>query len=402
MFRHLVHGTLERLTVGTVTLSDEFGTTRFGSGSPRADIAVVDPAFYRRIVLGGALGAAESYVDGEWECEALTELVRIFAINRDALERLEGALGVIVRTVDRARHALNGNTRKGSRRNIAAHYDLSNEFFAAFLDRHTMYSSAVFEAGDDLDDASERKMRLLCEKLELTADDHLLEVGTGWGGFAVFAATHYGCRVTTTTISAEQAQSARARVAAAGLEDRVEVLTRDYRELEGSFDKIVAIEMVEAVGDDHLDTFFSTLDALLRPGGILVLQAITIEDARYADALRRVDFIKKHVFPGSFIPSVSRLIGSAGRHTTTVCASLEDFAESYAKTLRAWWENVEANEATIRALGFDNRFLRLWRYYLAYCEGGFTERAISVTQLVFVQQGYRGTPWRAVNEEIRT
>jgi cyclopropane-fatty-acyl-phospholipid synthase len=293
-------------------------------------------------------------------------------------------------------HSIRRNSERGSARNIAAHYDLSNAFFATFLDQSLMYSSAVFDRPQaTLEQASEAKLARLCAKLELSPRDHLLEIGTGWGGLAIYAARTRGCRVTTTTISAEQYCEASRRVASEGLSARVTVLKKDYRQITGTFDKLVSVEMVEAVGNDYLDGYFRTCGQLLAPGGLFALQAITIRDQQFQRALTTVDFIKKHIFPGSFIPSVSRLVASAAENSDTVLVHLEDLGDDYATTLRAWRDRFEANRAEVERLGFDERFVRLWRFYLAYCEGGFRERAISDVQLTFAGHGYRGRPWRA-------
>ncbi|MAT84878.1 MAG: SAM-dependent methyltransferase [Gammaproteobacteria bacterium] len=395
-FARLLQRALSRLSRGSITLRDRGTELVFGAGEPAAVVTVHDPAFYRRAALGGSVGAGESYMDGDWDCDGLVALVRILAANRDALERLDGAGRVAARTADLLAHLLRANTRRGSRRNIEAHYDLSNAFFETFLDERMMYSAAVYESpAMTLEEASRAKLERLCRKLELAPEDHLLEIGTGWGGLAVYAAGRFGCRVTTATISPSQYEAALDRVRAAGLEDRVEVLLTDYRDLTGRYDKLVSVEMVEAVGNDFLNGYFETLSRLVRPGGLIALQAITIEDRRFRQALRDVDFIKKHVFPGSFIPSVSRLVSAAARHTDTVLVNLEDIGLDYADTLAAWRERFEGARRRVLELGFDERFLRLWRFYLCYCEGGFRERAISDVQLLFAKPGYRRRPWRA-------
>jgi cyclopropane-fatty-acyl-phospholipid synthase len=289
----------------------------------------------------------------------------------------------------KAWHALRRNTRTGSRRNIAAHYDLGNDFFRLFLDSKLMYSSGIFAPGDTLEDASERKLERICQKLELRADDHLVEIGTGWGGMAVHAASRYGCRVTTTTISREQHALASQRVQEAGLGDRVSVLLEDYRDLRGEFDKLVSIEMIEAIGHQYLDTYFGKCASLLKPEGLALIQAITIEDERYEQALRSVDFIKRHVFPGSFIPCVSAMVGSAAGAGKLRLLNLEDFGPSYAETLRHWRLRFLSRLDEVRAQGFDERFIRLWEFYLCYCEGGFLERSISDVHLLFARAGNR-------------
>lgn len=391
------------LEVGMLAIED--GPDRYHFGMPeacgatpvelhyRAVVRVKSPEFYRRILTGGSNGAAEAYMDGLWETEDLVKLVRLLVANRAILEALEGPLSSVLATANKAWHALNRNTHEGSRRNIAAHYDLGNDFFRLFLDSRLMYSSAIYETGQEtLEEASEKKLARICRKLDLQPQDHLLEIGTGWGGMAIYAAQHYGCRVTTTTISQEQYAEAKARVEAAGLQDRITLLLSDYRDLEGQFDKVVSIEMVEAVGHHYLDGYFQKIATLLKPDGLAVIQAITIDDARYEQALREVDFIKRYIFPGSFIPCVTVLASSAAK-TGLRLFNLEDIGPSYALTLQAWRERFLAQLETVRAQGYDERFIRMWEFYLCYCEGGFRERAISDVQLIFTRAGNRRTEW---------
>ena len=387
---------LARLRGGSLVLEDACGTAVLGEpgapGGMHARIRVLDPRFYRALAANGSVGAGQAWIDGDWRCDDLVSLVRLLVRNRGQLDRMEsgfaraGALGL------RAWHALRRNTRAGSRRNIAAHYDLGNDFFGLFLSPDLMYSSALWtdDAGDTLEAASERKLERICRKLQLAPGDRVVEIGTGWGGFALHAAGRHGCHVTTTTISREQHALATRRVAEAGLTDRVTVLLQDYRELEGRFDKLVSIEMVEAIGAQYLDTWFERIGALLEPDGIALVQAITIEDHRYAQALRSVDFIKRHVFPGSFIPSLAALMAAKTRAGDLALLHQEDFGLSYARTLQAWRERFLARLPEVRAQGFDDAFVRLWQFYLAYCEGGFRERSIGVSQLLFARPGYRG------------
>ena len=382
---------------GTLIIEDGDASLRFGAGEPRAKVTVRRPSFYRRVALGGTVGAGEAYMDGDWDCDDLVGLMRTLLANAPAMAKVDGSSTLSAQLGNFLQHLFRRNSRAGSRKNIRAHYDLSNAFFSTFLDQQMMYSSAVYEhEGASLEEASLAKLERLCRKLELSPDDHLLEVGTGWGGLAVYAASRFGCRVTTVTISREQFDAARARVRDAGLSSRVDVLLRDYRDVEGQFDKIVSVEMVEAVGHQYLDQYFRVLGRLLRPEGLMVLQAITIEDRRYRQALRSVDFIKKHIFPGSFIPSVSALVSSAAAQSETVLVNLEDIGFDYARTLRAWSGRFEARLAEVEALGFDDAFVRMWRFYLAYCEAGFLERAISDVQMVFAGSRYRRQPWRAL------
>jgi cyclopropane-fatty-acyl-phospholipid synthase len=402
--RLLVQG-LRALQHGSLSLTDAQGTLQFGAtGSaqqadqsrPSAHIVVNRPAFFRKVTLGGSVGAGESYMEGDWDCDDLVALVRLFALNTESLGRVDGARTLTVQLKNLLGHVTRRNSRSGSRRNITAHYDLSNEFFATFLDERMMYSSAVYEADDQsLESASIAKLERLCRKLELVATDHLLEIGSGWGGLAVYAAENFGCRVTTITISPAQHAAATQRVADAGLQDRVEVLLQDYRELQGSYDKLVSVEMVEAVGHQYLPQYFSVMNRLVRPNGLIALQAITIEDRRYRQALNSVDFIKKHIFPGSFIPCVSELVSSAAKHTDMVLVNLEDIGLDYAWTLKAWRERVYGSRRKILDLGFDERLLRMWEFYLAYCEGGFRERSISDVQMLFAKPAYRGRAWRS-------
>ena len=355
-----------------------------------ATVHVHDAAFYRQIAGNGSVGAGEAYMDAAWTCDDPVGLMRMLVRNRDLLDAMETGLARLGGWAMRAWHALNRNTRDGSRRNIAAHYDLGNDFFRLFLDANLMYSSALYARDDDtLEAASTRKLERICEKLALCANDRVVEIGTGWGGFAIHAAQRHGCHVTTTTISREQFDLARARVQAAGLNDRVEVLLRDYRDLDGSYDKLVSIEMIEAIGHQYLEDYFGKVGALLEPEGMALIQAIAIEDHRYAQALRAVDFIKRHIFPGSFIPSVSAMLGAVARASDLKLFHLEDIGPSYARTLAAWRERFHRRIVDVRALGYDERFVRMWDFYLAYCEAGFRERSTGDVQMLLVKPGCR-------------
>jgi cyclopropane-fatty-acyl-phospholipid synthase len=356
----------------------------------RACVRIHDPAFYRRVALNGSVGAAESYMDGQWDCDELVALVRILVRNRDRLDAMERGPARVGGAAMRAWSALRRNTQAGSRRNIAAHYDLGNEFFRLFLDDNLMYSSALFACEhESLEVAQTRKLRRICDKLQLSADTRVIEIGGGWGGFALHAAREYGCHVTTATISQEQYQLARARVAAAGLSDRIEVLLADYRSLSGRYDRLVSIEMIEAIGHQYLDTYFRKVGALLANDGMALIQAITIEDHRYAQALRSVDFIKRYVFPGSFIPSISAMLEAIGRVSDLKLFNLEDIGPSYALTLRAWRERFLRRRDQVRSLGYPERLVRMWDFYLAYCEGGFIERATGDVQMLLCKPGSR-------------
>ncbi|HTQ08145.1 MAG TPA: cyclopropane-fatty-acyl-phospholipid synthase family protein [Polyangiaceae bacterium] len=390
-FRRVVEQRLAALAHGTLELRASGATSRFGTARPgelAARVDVRDARFFKRVALGGTLGAAESYVDGDWSTDDLVGLVRLLLRNERVTDGLESGPARLGALVARGFGALRRNTRAGSRRNIAEHYDLGNDFFERMLDPTLSYSSAVFPTSDaTLEAASLHKLELVCDRLGLRPGEHVLEIGTGWGGFALFAARR-GARVTTTTLSREQARAAADRFARAGLADRITLLEQDYRELEGRFDHLVSIEMIEAVGPEYYDTFFAKCDALLAPGGRFVLQSITIPERLYDRHVREVDFIKRHVFPGSSLPSVSALLGAAARRSELDLVELADYGAHYARTLAAWRQNLAPHRGFVRER-FGQRFERLWDFYLAYCEAGFAERYIGVAQLVFERKGRR-------------
>jgi len=354
-----------------------------------AVVRVHDGRFWRMLATGGSVGAGEAYVAGLWDAPDLVGVVRVLAANRAVLDRMERGGARLYGGVLKLLHRLARNSLSGSRRNIAAHYDLGNDFFACWLDSRMQYSSGLFKhAGETLEQAQLNKLDRIIDRLEIGPDEHVLEIGTGWGGLALHLADRTGCRVTTTTISREQYDWACARVREAGLENRIELLLRDYRELAGEYDKVVSVEMIEAVGAEFLDHYLATIEQRLKPGGRALIQAITIEDYRYPGALRSVDFIKRYIFPGSFIPSVSAIAASMARATRLGLIELFDFGESYALTLRHWRERFEASWERISPMGFDEAFRRRWRFYLAYCEGGFAERAISDVHLLLARPEY--------------
>ncbi|OOG43551.1 cyclopropane-fatty-acyl-phospholipid synthase family protein [Rhodanobacter sp. C05] len=390
--RQQLLGQLSQLRHGRLLLTDDGEQLEFGDATADLQIhmEILDPAFYRAVATNGSVGAGAAYMDGLWRCDNLVGLMQLLVRNRDMLDGMESGLARFGGMAMRGLHALRRNTRDGSRRNIAAHYDLGNDFFSLFLSPDLMYSSAIWtDPSDTLEIASTRKLERICRKLDLKPTDRVIEIGTGWGGFALYAAQHYGCHVTTTTISREQHALASERITAAGLSDRTTLLLKDYRDLEGQYDKLVSIEMVEAIGSPYLDVYFEKLGSLLKPDGLALLQAITIEDHRYAQALKSVDFIKRHVFPGSFIPSISALIASKTRASDLALTQLEDFGHSYALTLKAWRERFMAQLPQVRAQGFDERFICMWEFYLAYCEGGFRERSIGVAHLLLAKPGNR-------------
>ncbi len=360
----------------------------------RATLRIHGPGFYRAVAANGSVGAAEAYMDGLWNCDDLVALVRILVRNRDLLDSMESGSARLGGWFMRMIEALRRNTRRGSRRNIAAHYDLGNDLFALFLDADMMYSSAIFASPNEtLEVASRRKLDRICQKLGLNPGTRVVEIGTGWGGFAMHAAKHFGCPVTTTTISREQHELACQRVQAEGLGERVTLLLEDYRDLQGRYDRLVSIEMIEAIGHQYLDTYFGKLGELLEADGMALVQAITIEEHRYAQALKSVDFIKRHIFPGSFIPALSPMLGAAARSSDLQTINVEDIGPSYALTLNHWRRRFLAQRESVAALGYPERFLRMWEFYLAYCEGGFIERSIGNVQMLFARPQARQASW---------
>lgn len=392
--RKVLHGQLGDLQGGQLVLRERHRLTTFGQllqpFDVNAEIHVRDGRFFSSILLGGSLGAAEAYLEGWWDSPHLTRVIQLMARNRRTAGRLEGGLVTARRLMRKASHFLRTNTRLGSRRNIEAHYDLGNELFERFLDDSMTYSSALFSTQEaTLEEAQEAKIDALCRKLQLKPQDHVLEIGTGWGSFALHAASRYGCLVTTTTISPAQHREALRRIEEAGLVDRITLLQRDYRDLSGNFDKIVSIEMIEAVGHRYFDTFFSTCDRLLKPAGLMGLQAITIADRNYEAAKNSVDFIQRYIFPGGALPSTAALCSSIARASSLTPVHLEEIGLHYAETLLRWRRRFEANWKEISRFGYSDRFRRLWRFYLCYCEGGFRERVISNVQLILAGPSFR-------------
>ncbi|HXV64448.1 MAG TPA: cyclopropane-fatty-acyl-phospholipid synthase family protein [Vicinamibacteria bacterium] len=392
--RSFVHRCCRHVGGGRIRLVEGGSCQEFG---PRelpltATVEVHDTSAYRAALLGGTIGAAEAYIDGLWSTDDLPGLVRLFARSDAAHHGLEGGLARLARPA-RVLHQLSRrNTRRGSRRNIAEHYDLGNDFYRLFLDETLAYSCGIFEdEAASLRDASVAKFDRICRKLQLSHADRIVEIGTGWGGFAIHAAHHFGCRVTTTTISREQYDLSRERVREAGLSGKVEVLLEDYRDLSGVYDKLVSIEMIEAVGHRNLDTFFAKCARLLRPEGSMLLQSITIADQRYERHRRDVDFIKRYIFPGSTIPSVTALVRSMTRASDLRLIDLDDITSHYTTTLRKWRERFLENVNAVRRLGFSEQFVRMWDFYFSYCEGGFAERYIGDVQLHFVKPSWRPT-----------
>jgi cyclopropane-fatty-acyl-phospholipid synthase len=391
LLRQGIVARLRGLRAGAIRLRDHQGEALLGDPNGALGtiaLEVHDPAFWSAVVWSGDVGAGEAYVAGQWSCSDLVKLLQLFVRDRAVLLDVDQSMWSLPRRLLlRVGQWLRRNHKRGSERNIADHYDLGDELFEHFLDPSMTYSSAWFEhEGQSLADAQQHKLQQLCRLVELQPTDHLLEIGTGWGSMAVCAAGKFGAKVTTTTISRNQYARAQQRVAAAGLQDRVELLLRDYRDLDGSYDKLVSCEMIEAVGAKFLPTYLRTCAQRLRPGGLFGLQAITIADQHYAEALRTVDYIKRHVFPGSFIPSVNAIVGAATEHTDLRVEKLEDFGWHYARTLQQWRQTVLAAPEPFLQRG-GAALVRAWEYYFAYCEAGFRERHIGVCQLRFRRAG---------------
>jgi len=397
VFRSLLERTLRGIREGEITVSDGGWARTFGRTTPdypvRSTVTVHDPSFYRRAVLGGSVGAGESYADGAWMCDDLVSLVRIMARNEEALSGMESGAARFLGWTYRAAHGFRRNTRVGSRRNVAEHYDLGNDFYRLFLDPTMAYSCAIFERADaTLEEASIAKFDRIARKLRLSPAHRVLEVGCGWGGFALHVAAKYGCRVVGITVSPAQREEATRRVAEAGLSDRVEIRLQDYRDTEGTFDRVVSVEMIEAVGAGYLQAFMKTCADRLSPDGLFLLQAITIRDDLYDQHVRTVDFIKRHIFPGSFIPSVTAIAAATGKGTDLRMVHLEDITPHYAETLKRWRERFRGRLREVRSLGFPDRFARMWEYYLSYCEGSFRERYNGNVQMIFSRPRWREAP----------
>ena len=392
--RRIVLSHLAKLQEGRIVVTENGERTTFGQPTSEfpltAELRVLNPRFYNNIVFGGSIGAGEAYMHGYWACGELSDLLRILIRNREILEQVDSGLARLSGPLLKLFHVLNRNTRRGSRRNIEAHYDLGNDFYQLWLDPKMMYSCAYFETPvTALEDAATEKLDRICRKLDLSADDSLIEIGTGWGGFAIHAARHYGCHVTTTTISRQQYDYAKQAILDAGLEDRITLLNKDYRDLEGRYDKLVSIEMIEAVGHEFHGTYFRKCCDLLKPDGQMLLQAITIADQRYDQYKTGVDFIKRYIFPGGCLTSVTDMTRVMTRHTDMRVIHLEDIGPHYATTLRHWHDRFFARIDEVRELGYSETFIRMWQFYLSYCESAFIERAIGDVQMLITRPGAR-------------
>lgn len=388
---------LQKMEIGCLTVIESFKTEtterseRFSTpngdynGEPvAATIEVKHPGFYSRLLQGGSIAAGEAYMDGWWDSPDLTALMKLMALNLRALDKLEEQGSWLTKLLYKFSHWSNRNSEENSRKNIHAHYDLGNNLYEAFLDTNMLYSSALYNHADDsLEQAQINKMDRLCQQLELKPTDHVVEIGTGWGAMAIYMAEQYGCQVTTTTISEEQHAYAEQKIKERGLENRITLLKEDYRNLTGTYDKLVSIEMIEAVGKQFLPSYIKVCESLLKSGGLMAIQAITIADQRYDYYSNNVDFIQKYIFPGGFLPSVTSLTQATTKYSDLVARDLFDIGLDYAKTLNEWHLRFNRAESEVRSFGYDDRFVRMWRYYLSYCEGGFLARTISAVHMTF-------------------
>lgn len=392
--RNIAFTCLYKLQVGSLTVIESFGEQssqrvreQFGQpkdGQPSAIIEVKNPAFYSRLLKGGSIAAGEAYMDGWWDSPDLTQLMELMALNLSALDSIESRSSLLSKLAYQVSHWLNRNTVTNSAKNIEAHYDLSNELYQTFLDERMLYSSAVFtEQGQSLEQGQINKMERLCQQLKLSSSDHVIEIGTGWGSMAIYMAETYGCHVTTTTISEQQFQYAKQAIEQRGLSEKITLLKQDYRLLEGEYDKLVSIEMIEAVGKQFLTSYIQKCQSLLKSGGLMAIQAITIADQRYDYYSNNVDFIQKYIFPGGFLPSITALTQATTKHSDLVLRDLFDIGQDYAQTLKLWYLRFNKAQEKVSQLGFDERFIRMWNYYFCYCEGGFRARSISTVHMTF-------------------
>ena len=394
LYQDIVLKILSKMEMGRLNLtlpSGESLTLGNGEGSITANVTIVSDEFYRQVILYGDIGFGEAYVAGLWDTDNITNVIKWFLLNVENNPTISGgktqALALnLFKWFNKIYHFKRANTISGSQKNISEHYDLNNDFFASFLDPTMTYSSAYFyKDGLSLEEAQLAKYERLCRQLHLKPSDHVLEIGSGWGGNAIYMAKNYGCKVTSLTISAEQLKLAQERVEAAGLSDKISIQMLDYRNMEGQFDKIVSVEMLEAVGHKYLDVYFKKCHDLLKKNGILALQVITSPDSRYDSLRKGVDWIQKHIFPGSLLPSVAAINGAINRTGDLTLVDLKDIGLHYAQTLKLWYEQFNANLPTVKTLGFDDTFIRKWNYYFCYCEAAFAMRNINVMQLVYAR-----------------
>ncbi|WNO08464.1 cyclopropane-fatty-acyl-phospholipid synthase family protein [Teredinibacter sp. KSP-S5-2] len=390
LFKEKLFQHLSKLRYGKLTIEEKGNVYTFGNphheGELCAHIYVNHDTAYRDFLLGGSVGGAEAYITGHWSTPNLLDVVRLMSRNIDVLNQLDGSRSIKQKVTDTLYRLYTRNSTVRAKENITAHYDLSNEFFSLFLDPSMMYSSAIFtENKQPLEEAAVHKLDVICQKLQLSDEDHLVEIGTGWGGMAIHAAKNYGCKVTTTTISDKQYRYAKQRVTEEGLEKQIQVVKQDYRQLTGKYDKLVSIEMIEAVGHEYYKAYFSVCNRLLRDNGLALIQAITVPDNRYQQAKNNVDFIKRYIFPGGCLPSHSALAESIQQYTDMSLIHMEEIGLDYAKTLGIWRQKFINHITEVKALGFDDTFIRMWDYYLNYCQGGFLERVIGTGQFLYAK-----------------
>jgi len=386
--KRLIFSKLAKITIGQLIIHENRNTHQFGTSNSAlsAEIFLHDGKFFSEVAFGGSIGAAEAYILNYWSTDDLTMIVRILLKNRTVLDGFEGGAAKLVKPIQKLLHWLNRNSHSGSRKNIAAHYDLGNSFFQAWLDKKMMYSCAVFEdSSSTLEEASTMKLKRICEKLQLKKSDHVIEIGSGWGGFAIYAAQNYGCNITTTTISKEQFLMAKKRISQAGLSEKITIRLDDYRDLDGQYDKLVSIEMIEAVGHKYYKNYFNKCSALLKEDGLMVIQAITISDQQYKRTIKSVDFIQKYIFPGGCLPSVTKIANVITDNTNLRMINIEDIGPHYATTLKYWRDRMYEEIESIKNMGYSDQFIRMWHYYLCYCEGAFIERVIGDVQITAIK-----------------
>ncbi len=392
-YRHLIFALLNKLEHANIEITEGEQHSVFGDrhAALSAQMTIHDASFYQDVVNNGSIGAAEAFIDGKWTSPDLTLVIQAMAKNQSQLDQIENKVQWLSKFKKLLLRRKNANTEQGSKRNILAHYDLGNELYTRFLDSAMQYSCAVYDQNaTSLEHAQQLKMKTICERLELKQEDRVIEIGTGWGGLAIYIAQHYGCHVTTTTISDAQHQYAKDKIEQLDLSDKITLLKKDYRALEGHYDKLVSIEMIEAVGHEYLSTFFSKCSSLLKPDGKMLVQSITIADGRYESYRKSVDFIQKYIFPGGCLPSVAVMTKQMAKHTDLVVHEMHDIGLHYARTLYDWRLKFEQSWPQLIDLGYDDQFKRLWLFYLCYCEGAFLERVISTHHVVARKPQFRG------------
>ncbi|PWQ93318.1 SAM-dependent methyltransferase [Leucothrix pacifica] len=390
---------LAKMQDGYLTIQEKDQTHHFGQAGSAlsAHVVVHDTSVYAKMLTGGTIAAGECYFNGLWDSPDVTAVIRVMVRNSEMMDTLDHRFSALSQIAQRIFHSANRNSQTGSKKNIVAHYDLGNDFYRLFLDETMMYSSGVYNTPETtLHEAQLQKLDDICQRLQLKAGEEVVEIGTGWGGFAIYAAKHYGVHVTTTTISEEQYAYAKAEIEKQGLESQITLLKDDYRNLAGQYDKLVSIEMIEAVGHSFLPTFFQTCNSLLKPTGKMLIQAITIADQRYDRYRKQTDFIQRYIFPGGFLPSVEVMNKQIAKNTDLKVVGLTDIGLDYAATLKHWSERLKAVRGELSGLGLDQQFYRMWQFYFHYCEGGFRERLISTVHLVAEKPRYEDANHAAI------